>query len=63
MTTDQPHERPTDPEDVRPLPAITVLPGSAVIGVAEIFSMTLPLTRTSDGAESEPPLPSKMRTF
>jgi hypothetical protein len=48
---------------VRPLPAITVLPGSAVIGVAEIFSMTLPLTRTSDGAESEPPLPSKMRTF
>ena len=48
---------------VRPLPAITVTPGSAAIGSVEMRSMILPLISTLDGAESEAPLPSKMRTF
>src|SRR5262245_9215945 len=33
------------------------------MGDVEIRSMVLPLTSTLDGADSEPPLPSKMRTF
>ena len=48
---------------VRPLPAITVTPGSAAIGSVEMRSMILPLISTLDGVESEASLPSKMRTF
>src|SRR5271156_1217897 len=33
------------------------------MGVVEMRSMMLPLTSTLDGAESAPPLPSKIRTF
>src|SRR5215510_14448135 len=48
---------------VRPFPAIMVTLGSAAIGSVEMRSMILPLTRTLDGADSEAPFPSKMRTF
>src|SRR6266403_307828 len=48
---------------VSPPPAITVVPGSASIGAVEMRSKTLPLMRTLDGVESEPLLPSKIRTF
>jgi len=41
----------------------TATPGSADIGDVEICEMMLPLTSTLDGADSGPPLPSKMRTF
>src|ERR1700692_1968993 len=42
---------------------MTVTAGSAAMGSVEMRSMMLPLTSTLDGAESEEPLPSKMRTF
>src|ERR1700678_2929467 len=42
---------------------MTITPGSAAIGSVEMRSTMLPLTSTLDGAESEAPLPSKMRTF
>src|SRR5215813_3000136 len=48
---------------VRPFPAIMVTLGSAAIGSVEMRSMILPLIRTLDGADSEAPFPSKMRTF
>jgi len=48
---------------VRPFPAITVMPGSGAIGSVEMRSMILPWISTLDGADSEAPLPSKMRTF
>jgi hypothetical protein len=40
-----------------------VVSGSAAIGSVEMRSMILPLIRTLDGADSEAPFPSKMRTF
>src|SRR5262245_50328732 len=50
---------------VRPPASMSVVSArrSVGIGVAEIFSMTLPRTRTCDGAESRSDFPSKMRTL
>ena len=49
----------------RPFPAMTRTSAlaSTVIGLAEMRSMVLPLTRTLEGADSAALLPSKMRTF
>src|SRR6516165_817358 len=49
--------------NARPFPAIMVTPGSVAIGSVEMRSMILPLIRTLEGADSEAPFPSKMRTF
>ena len=38
------------------------MPAASAIGVVEIVLMTLPTTKTFDGAESRSDLPSKMRT-
>ena len=49
----------------RPLAAMTriLFFVSILIGLVDIRSMVLPLTRTFEGAESTGLLPSKMRTF
>src|SRR5690242_18139781 len=50
---------------VFPLPLMSVVSArrSVGIGAVEIFSILFPRTRTFEGPESSPLLPSKMRTF
>ena len=50
---------------VRPPPAMRVsaAPAGGAMGAVEIAWMTLPTTRTFDGAESRSEVPSKTRTF
>src|SRR5215469_17215762 len=51
--------------NVRPPPSMSTVSArrSAGRGVVEIFSITLPRTRTYDGADSLSDFPSKMRTL